>query len=147
MNSRQRLVKSALSGVMPPADVTIRAWTDADFASIQRLSNVEGWPTSENRSDDALVAWRQSWPALVATDGETVIGFLRALTDGRVTTYIAELLVEPQWRRMGIGRALVETCHNLCPSTRLDLLTTGSGNRFYEAAGFRRFGGYRKSYR
>ena len=146
-DDRQRLVESALSGITLPTDVAIRAWTDADFPSIQRLSSTEGWPTPENRPDDALAAWRQSWPALVATDGETVIGFLRALTDGAVTTYIAELLVEPRWRGKGIGRALVETCHNLCPSTRLDLLTTGSGDRFYEAAGFRHFGGYRKSYR
>ena len=146
-DDRQRLVESALSGITLPADVTIRAWTDADFPDIQSLSSTEGWPTPENRPDDALAAWRQSWPTLVATNGETVIGFLRALTDGRVTTYVAELLVEPQWRGKGIGRALVETCHNLCPSMRLDLLTTGSGDRFYEAAGFRHFGGYRKSYR
>jgi ADP-ribose pyrophosphatase YjhB (NUDIX family) len=146
-NSQQRLVESALPGVTLPANVTIRAWTDADFADIQRLSSAEGWPTPQNRPDVALMAWRESWPALVATCGEMVIGFLRALTDGAVTTYVAELLVAPQWRGMGIGRALVETCHNLCPSTRLDLLTTGSGDRFYEAAGFRHFGGYRKSCR
>jgi hypothetical protein len=42
---------------------------------------------------------------------------------------------------------LIEACHHLCPSTRLDLLSGGTADGFYEANGFRRFQGFRKSYR
>jgi len=126
--------------------VTIRAWTELDFAAIQRLSSAEGWPTPERRPADALNAWRHFWPALVAMcDGE-VVGFLRALTDSSVTLYIAEVLVVPEWRGQEIATALIEVCHRLCPSARLDVLSTETAEGFCEAQGFRRFPGFRKSY-
>jgi len=142
-------VESVLSEVALPPGVTVRGWTESDFAAIQRLSSAEGWPTSQDRATEAMAAWRKSWPALVATHGEDVVGFLRALTDGAVTTYVCEVLVVPAWRGRGIGRALIEACHHLCPSTRLDLLSGGTadgGFRLYEANGFRCFQGFRKSY-
>jgi GNAT superfamily N-acetyltransferase len=140
-------VEPVLPGVALPPGVTIRGWTESDFIAIQRLSSAEGWPTPQDRPTEAVAAWRKSWPALVATHGEDVVGFLRALTDGAVTTYVCEVLVVPAWRDRGIGRALIEACHHLCPSTRLDLLSGGTADGFYEANGFRRFQGFRKSYR
>ncbi len=144
--SRQSPIESAPPNVTLPPGIIVKVWRESDFAAIQQLSSAEGWPTPQNRPGEALAAWRQSWPVLVATEGEKVIGFLRALTDDAVTTYIAEILVAPRWRRQGIGHALVEACHNLCPSTRLDLLSAGTADGFYQANGFRRFQGFRKSY-
>jgi predicted N-acetyltransferase YhbS len=129
-----------------PSRITIRPWQANDFLAIQALSNLEGWPTPSSRAADALHAWQHSHPALVAVHGEQVIGFLRSITDGAVTTYIAELLVAKEWRGHGIGRALVEACHELVPSTRQDLLSTDQADLFYEAIGFRRFQGFRKSF-
>lgn len=83
---------------------------------------------------------------LVAERSGRVVGFLRALSDGEVTTYICELAVEESLRRQGIGRALLDFCHELCPHTRLDLLCSDeSSAAFYEKAGFHRFLGYRRS--
>jgi GNAT superfamily N-acetyltransferase len=146
MNNGQNLVQSVVAGLTLPANVTVRAWTEADFADVQRLSRAEGWPTPITRPQEALTAWRQSWPALVAADGEAVIGFLRALTDGAVTMYIAELLVDAQWRGRDIGYVLLDVCHRMYPSTRIDLLSTASAESFYEHLEFRRFRGFRKSY-
>lgn len=143
INNGQSLVHSVVASITLPANVTVRAWTEADFADIQRLSSAEGWPTPITRPHEALTAWRQSWPTLVATDGETVIGFLRALTDGAVTTYIAEVLVDSQWRGKGIGHILIDICHRMYPSTRIDLLSTESADGFYESLEFRRFRGFR----
>jgi predicted N-acetyltransferase YhbS len=145
-DDRQRQVERAVLEVVLPPGITIRAWAEADFAAVERLSDAEGWPTPRSQPAEALAAWRRSWPALVAADGGEVIGFLRAVTDGAVTTYVAEILVAPERRRQGIGAALIETCHVLCPSTRLDLLSTADAGGFYAASGFRPFPGFRKSY-
>lgn len=147
MTSRKYQVEVALAQVSLPPGVSIRPWTEADFPAIQRLSAAEGWPTPNERPDESLTSWRNAWPALVATDGEAVIGFVRALTDGAVTMYIAELLVVPERRGQGLGRALLDVCHHLHPHARLDLLSTVSSDGFYEVNGFRRFQGFRKSYR
>jgi GNAT superfamily N-acetyltransferase len=146
LQERQRQVAAALAGLTPPAGTQIRAWAEADFPDIQRLSSTEGWPTPTERPDEALTSWRNAWPTLVAAADGALVGFVRALTDGEVTIYIAELLVVPGWRGRGLGRALLEACHLLYPHTRLDLLSTESADRFYEANGFRSFQGFRKSY-
>ena len=77
----------------------------------------------------------------MATSNDMVIGFVRALTDGEVTMYIAEAVVEPERREQGIGRALLEACHALYPRTR------DAADDFYRALGFRPLPGFRKSYR
>ena len=144
---RDNQVKAIISFISLPQGVSIRPWQDADFQSIQKLSSAEGWPTPEQRPDEASVAWRHSWPALVATDeGNNIVGFIRALSDTEVTTYIADFLVAPSHRQRGIGRALLDACHHLFPRTRFDLLSMDSATQFYESNGFRRFPGFRKNY-
>jgi len=145
-DKHQVQVEKVMAGITLPTGIRIRAWVDADFAAIQQLSTAEGWPTPEKRSSEALSAWRMSWPTLVLVYEQEVVGFLRALTDEWVTTYIAEVLVSSKWRGQGLGQVLIEVCHQLYPSTRLDLLSTASADFFYEANGFRSFKGFRKSY-
>jgi predicted N-acetyltransferase YhbS len=146
-DERQTQVEKTVAGLALPDSTGIRAWLDTDFAAIQQLSTAAEWPTPVERPYEALNAWRASWPTLVLVNGPEVIGFLRALTDGQVTTYIAEVLVSPYWCGQGLGQALIETCQRLCPSTRIDLLSTESSDGFYEAVGFRHLQGFRKSIR
>ena len=82
-----------------PVGVSIRSWDETDFPAIQTLAQAEGWSTPRERPGEALAAWQRSWPALVAVMDGALIGFCRALSDGGVTTYVAELLVAPGWRR------------------------------------------------
>ncbi|MGI8688241.1 MAG: GNAT family N-acetyltransferase [Thermomicrobiales bacterium] len=146
MESPDRQLSAALARIALPPDVAIRPWVEADFPAIQALSDAEGWPTPRARPDEAREAWRQSRPALVATTDADVIAFVRALTDGQVTLFIAELLVAPAWQGKGLGRCLLDACHTLYPHVRIELFATESSASFYEASGFRPFRGYRKSY-
>lgn len=147
---RQKQLETALELLASPPGITLRSWTEADFPAIQRLSSAEGWPTPQQRPDEALSAWQHSWPTLVLTEDEhdQVIGFVRSLSDGEVTTFIAELLVAPEHRGKGLGRLLLDACHLLYPHTRLDLISDEKAVPFYKAIGFRYVGeGVRKSYR
>ncbi|HLH60552.1 MAG TPA: hypothetical protein VKV20_02615 [Ktedonobacteraceae bacterium] len=68
---------------------------------------------------------------------------MRGLTDGAITMYIAEITVDAQLR----GRGLLDACHALYPTARLDLLATDEARSFYKACGFRVIhNGMRKSY-
>ncbi|HEY7359079.1 MAG TPA: GNAT family N-acetyltransferase [Ktedonobacterales bacterium] len=136
---------NTITSPLPPG-VTIRSWEEADFSAVQRLSAAEGWPTPLERPEAALDAWQRSWPALVAVAEQDVIGFCRALSDGSVTTYIAEVLVAQGWRGQGIGSALLEVCQRLAPGSRLDLLALETSRSFYERVGFRPFYGFRLSW-
>ncbi len=76
---------------------------------------------------------------------DEIIRFLRGLSDGAVTSYVAELLVAPDWRGRGIAAALLDEAHQRFPSTRIDLLATPESSRFYERIGFYPFAGFRRS--
>ncbi len=141
-----RWVGHAIGSVSLPVGVEIRLWTDADFPAVQSLSAAATWPTPNDRPAEALTAWRNSWPTLVATADGVVIGFLRALTDGEVSTYVAEILVAENHRGSGIGSTLLGVCQALAPRARIDLLSTEGSDRFYESEGFRTFTGFRRSY-
>ncbi|MBA2285939.1 MAG: GNAT family N-acetyltransferase [Ktedonobacteraceae bacterium] len=144
---RQQQLAAALAQVTLPAGIEIRAWTAADFPAIQQLSSAEGWTSPAQRSADSLLAWQHSWPALVAVEGAMVVGFVRGLTDGAITTYIADMAVDARLRGRGIGRALLDACHFLYPTTRLDLLAVDDARAFYRTCGFRTvYEGMRKSY-
>lgn len=145
-DERQRAVAVIVGALTLSPGVTVRAWDDADFPAIQRLSAAEGWTTPVDRPHEALIAWRHSWPALIALHEGAVIGFSRAVSDGLVTTYIAEVLVALEWRRHGLASALLRANQRLCPGSRLDLLATGASRSFYERVGFRPFAGFRWSW-
>ncbi len=141
-------LEAVLEAIPRSPGIQFRCWSEADFPAIQRLSALEGWPTPDSRPEESLIAWQHSWPTLVVLEGENVIGFVRGLTDGEITTYIAELLVDPRYRGKGLGRLLLEACHALHPHTRLDLISTEEALSFYKKKGFRDVGaGIRKSYR
>lgn len=144
--TRDQSILITLTEMQLPENVTIRAWSDADYPAVSDLAHAEKWTTLTDRPQDGLRAWQNSWPALVATYGNEVIGFLRALTDETVTMYVADLLVVPAWRGRGIGTALLEVCHVLYPTVRFDLLSTDHADEFYRALEFRSFRGFRKSY-
>lgn len=127
-----------------PTGVALRPWISADFATIQLLSSAEGWTTLVNRPADSLLSWQAAWPTIIAEADGQIAGFLRALSDGVVTTYIAELLVAPAWRGNGLGRALLDACHALVPGTRFYLLAMPEALDFYMYTGFRAFPGFRR---
>jgi ribosomal protein S18 acetylase RimI-like enzyme len=139
--TEETILKSKL-----PKDICVREFTEKDFPSVQTIYRNEGWMTFINRADDGLEAWKNSHIALVAVEGDSIIGFVRALTDGKITTYISEIVVVKHYRGKRIGKALIDICHYLYPNTRLDLLSSEEADRFYEKDNFRSIPGFRKSY-
>lgn len=144
--SKLPLSENLISQARLPEGIVIRQFIETDFPSIQKLYEQEGWMSFINRSDEALEAWKNSAIALIAVHGDTIVGLVRALTDGRITTYIAEIIVDTNYRGNGIGKALLDICHGLYPYTRFDLLSTEGADEFYKNNNFRIVTGFRKSY-
>ncbi len=113
---RPSSLAAALAGIRLPPGVAIRLWAETDFPAIQALSDAEGWPTP--RACPAA--------ALVATTETGVIAFVRALTDGEVTLFIAEMLVAPSVARQGAWPLLVG-CVSPLPFALAILVAYGIG--------------------
>ena len=128
-----------------PASFSIQAWAPNYFDAMCALSSAEGWTTPELRREETLVAWENSLPTLVAVDTNgRLVGFLRAITDTQITTYLCEVLVDSEFRRLGLGKLLIDVCQGLVPTTRLDLLSTDETNDFYRAINCTDFQGFRR---
>lgn len=127
-------------------EIRIRQYQESDFPAIHQLNEQEGWSNLVAKQEQTKAAWQGSNLAVVAEQDGQVVGCLRALTDGAVTLYICELLIEKNMRGSGIGGKLMHYVHDLYPETRLELLASTTSRSYYEAKKFRAFYGFRKTY-
>ncbi|MBE6013435.1 MAG: GNAT family N-acetyltransferase [Lachnospiraceae bacterium] len=142
---KQDIKEELLSSVKLPEGILIREFLEEDFPSIQKLCEKEGWLSYVKREEDTLRAWKNASIGLIALHEGKIVGLVRALTDGEITTYIAEILIENTYRGKGIGKALLDLCQVLYPHTRLDLLSAEKAEGFYESNNFRKMTGFRRS--
>jgi ribosomal protein S18 acetylase RimI-like enzyme len=74
---------------------------------------------------------------ITAWDGDNLIGIARTLTDFSYVAYLADLAVDQQYQRMGIGKRLIEeTQSHLGPDCMIVLLAAPKANEYYEHIGF-----------
>lgn len=124
----------------------IRPYEEKDFEKVIELYKEEKWPTFYTRLDDAKNAFNNSLISFVYEIDNEIVGFIRGLTDCHITLFISELLIKESFRGRGIGTSLVDMCHNLYPTCRIELLTDDAAD-FYRKLGFdQEFIGMRKRF-
>ncbi|MEQ1756861.1 MAG: GNAT family N-acetyltransferase [Vicinamibacterales bacterium] len=73
-----------------------------------------------------------------AWSGDRLVGSIRILSDGCFFSTIPEVMVDPEFRRQGIGGELLKRALDLAPGGTLFLGAQPGQERFFETAGFRR---------
>ena len=85
----------------------IREIQSSEIEEARRLLSENGW---RHRVSDASLFSQlvsKSQRAIVAVEGTRVIGFARAICDDLSNGYLSMVVVAPDHRRRGVGRALV----------------------------------------
>jgi GNAT superfamily N-acetyltransferase len=101
----------------------------------------EGWPTPPSL-DRRLAAVRGADHAAFAFDGDRLVGFATALSDGALMAYLSLLEVVVSRRRRGIGTGLVRALErDIGALYGLDLCCDEEVVAFYERLGFSRVAG------
>jgi len=108
---------------------------------------------------DALTGFFVGWPnppspetlknlltksdhALVALDGQKVVGYITALADGVLFSSITSIEVLPEYQGQGIGKELLQRMlKNLSDHYATDLVCDEDVTQFYERAGMIRLAG------
>ena len=73
-----------------------------------------------------------------AWSGTRLVGSVRILTDGYFFSTVPEVMVDPEFRKLGIGRELLRRALDATPGGVLFLGAQPGNERFFELAGFRR---------
>jgi N-acetylglutamate synthase-like GNAT family acetyltransferase len=111
---------------------------DLDLYKLQALLNKSAFWAIDRQIEDLKVAVDRSEPVISAWDEETLIGFARATSDGVYRATIFDVVVDPDYRRLGLGRKLVETIliHPCMRRVEKIYLMTTNQQSFYERFGF-----------
>jgi ribosomal protein S18 acetylase RimI-like enzyme len=126
--------------------IEIRKFKETDFNRIQELNREEGWSNLVEKNEYTKQAWENSNVSFVVeAEGDGVVGYIRGLTDTRITLYICELLIDKKYRGLGLGSELFQYVHNVYPKTRIEMLASSTSRSFYEGQGYRPFYGFRKT--
>jgi ribosomal protein S18 acetylase RimI-like enzyme len=122
-------------------DVTYRPISPEDFERVRQLLTDVGWGARVQDQNRFAQMMRGATRTVVAFDGDRVVGFGRALTDGASNGYISTLAVASDCRRLGIGTELVRRLMDVqVPPGQLTwVLRAGHGSEeFWGRLGFTR---------
>lgn len=70
-----------------------------------------------------------------AWDGGRLVGVVRVLSDGYTFSTVADILVDPEYQRLGIGRALMQRALAAAPNARLAIEAQPECIQFFESIG------------
>ena len=125
-------------------DVVITEFLPEHAPGISALCRRERWKSYADPAVAAIGCAAPGVTTLVAINRATgtVAGFAQVLSDGIVQGYLAQLIVHPAYRRIGLARTLLKETYRRSGAQRLDL-QTDDAQAFYET-----FVGHKKpSYR
>lgn len=126
--------------------MTIVPYSEEHIEAIQELNKTENWTQLVERNEETRNAWKNSNVAYVLVKDNSVVGYVRGLSDGHVTLYICEMLIAKPYRGLGLGSKLLKFVHAKYPRTRMEMLASSTSHTFYESQKFRPFYGFRKTY-
>ena len=115
---------------------------DLPVEQLHYLFYSAGWAGSESIPDPNTlkyfnVPFINSTLVISAWEGERLIGAVRVLSDKFIRSVIYDLVVDPEYKDMGIGKELVKRCLEHFPNSEWLVQTEKHILGYYEKMGFK----------
>lgn len=108
---------------------------DVDWARMKTLLTEDDF--DNGRTPEQLrESFEQSRVAVVAYDGDRIIGTARALSDGVCNAYVVDVWTYTPYRKRGVARAMLEVLQSRLRGQHVYLFTNDAAD-FYHKLGFR----------
>ena len=117
----------------------IKEYVSFDKDEICALYSSVGWTAYLKDPEKLIKGFENSLCVLAAYENGVLAGLIRAVGDGETVVFVQDLLVRPEYRRKGAGKALIDALLKKYPSVRqAGLITddTAQTDAFYRACGF-----------
>jgi ribosomal protein S18 acetylase RimI-like enzyme len=109
------------------AEEAIDLYVRSTLGERRPINHKETFEAMLNNANLTITAW----------DGNKLIGISRSLTDFAYVAYLADLAVDEQYQRKGIGKELIaQTQKRLGPNCMIVLLAAPKANEYYKHIGF-----------
>lgn len=76
-----------------------------DAGQVRRLYQTVTW--GHGRDDEGIRSVIEATVAVGAWDGDRLVGFTRAMSDGRYRAYVEDVMIDPDYRGHKIGERMV----------------------------------------
>lgn len=93
--------------VLDAREITISETREVPIRQLRRLHDTTTWARGRSQAQLQAIV-RNSDILLTAWDGHTLAGCARVLTDFVVRALVCDVIVDPAYQGLGIGRLLVE---------------------------------------
>lgn len=122
-------------------DVIYTSEPPEDFRQLEVLYASLGWNSIRLSVTELKTMCLQSWYAIYAYEGQTLVGMGRLISDGVITGVICGLGVHPDYQCKGIGRQILHRLVEHCEKSRVfpQLMCEEGLEPYYEKLGFQRF--------
>jgi len=112
--------------------------SNIDYVQLQQLFAITAFWAPSRSIEDLEIAVANSDPVVSLWDGQKLIGFARATSDGIYRAGIWDVIIHPDYQGRGLGSKLVETVLSHPKMQRVEriYLTTTHQQHFYEKIGF-----------
>ncbi|ACN13462.1 putative acetyltransferase family protein (GNAT-family protein) [Desulforapulum autotrophicum HRM2] len=118
----------------------IRLADTIETEEVIELYRLNSWSSAE-KPDQLLPALRNSDTLVTARLSGKLIGLGNAISDGSLVVYYPHMLVHPDHKGKGVGRAMMEALQKRYRSFHQQMLTAdGNAIGFYRTLGFERAG-------
>lgn len=120
-------------------EILIKEYIEYNEEEILHLYQSVGWINYVNNPKMLRNAYANSLKILGAYENEKLVGIIRVVRDGYSIVYIQDIVVLPEYQRLGIGTALLGKILERYQNVYQKILFTDNTERtirFYKSVGF-----------
>ena len=113
------------------------------LSGVLTLYEAEGWQSFARPARTLRGLEAPGVTTVVGIREGRVVGFAQMQSDGVLQAHLSNLAVDRRFRKLGIGRGLVEEAFLRCGAERVDLISMTGAEGFYESFPHKACSGYR----
>lgn len=117
--------------------ITYKTDVPPSILDVIRLYDKAGLPRPTNDPERMRKMFQHSNLVVTAWDGDKLVGVSRTITDWVWSSYLADLAVDPDYKKSGIGKKLIEvTRETIGKQSMILLLSVPAAMEYYPKVGF-----------